>query len=187
MTETLVQLNVGRNRSSKTRALDVCPGHAHDAPAEAASAPSPYWRSLQEWAGTEEFEQFLHREFPAAASEWKDASPVSRRNFLKLMAASMALAGLNGGCDIRGPQEKIVPYVMPPELQQPAKTLLYATAMPLGGYGRGLLVQSFAGRPIKVEGNPLHPASLGATDPFAQASVLELYDPDRSQTMLAGG
>jgi molybdopterin-containing oxidoreductase family iron-sulfur binding subunit len=193
MPEQLVQLNVTRRNGAagaRRASLEVCPGkqHAHAGdPAGPVATDSPYWRSLQELARTPEFEAFLHREFPAAASEWADANPVSRRNFLKLMGASLALAGVNGGCE-RPVREKIVPYVQPPEqIQRQAKTLQFATAMPFGGYGKGLLVESYAGRPIKVEGNPEHPASLGATDPFAQASVLSLYDPDRSQTVLVGG
>ncbi len=136
-----------------------------------------YWRSLEELAETEGFQEFLHREFPNQASEWTD--PVSRRHFLTLMGASLGLAGLSG-CK-PGPPDKIVPYVRQPEEVVPGKPLLYATAMTLGGYATGLLAESHLGRPTKIEGNPDHPASLGATDAFAQASVLTLYDPDRSQ------
>jgi len=138
-----------------------------------------YWRSLEELAETEEFQELLHREFPTQASEWQD--PVSRRHFLKLMAASLALAGLNA-CTSQ-PNETIVPYVRPPEEIVPGKPLFFATAMTLGRPALGLLVENHMGRPTKVEGNPDHPASLGATDAFAQASVLTLYDPDRSQTL----
>ncbi|MCI0560975.1 MAG: TAT-variant-translocated molybdopterin oxidoreductase, partial [Nitrososphaera sp.] len=137
-----------------------------------------YWRSLEELAETQEFQDFLHHEFPRQASEWTD--PVSRRQFLKLMSASLALAGLNA---CARPAEKIVPYVRPPEEVIPGKPLFFATAMSVGGFATGLLVESHMGRPTKVEGNPEHPASLGATDVFAQASVLTLYDPDRSQTL----
>src|SRR5690606_33617078 len=108
-----------------------------------------------------------------------------RRSFLKLMGASMGLAGLTA-CT-RQPEEKIVPYVRAPEQMVPGKPLFYASAVPMGGYGLGVLAESHMGRPTKIEGNPLHPASLGATDVFAQASVLELYDPDRSQTITYGG
>jgi molybdopterin-containing oxidoreductase family iron-sulfur binding subunit len=145
-----------------------------------------YWRSLDELAATAEFQEFLHREFPRQAAEWNDPNPLSRRQFLKLMAASLALAGLSG-CQLTEPQEKIVPYVNKPEQLVPGIPLFYATAMPLGGYATGLLVRSNEGRPTKVEGNPDHPASLGATDVFAQASILSLYDPDRSQTVTNAG
>ena len=103
--------------------------------------------------------------------------PVARRTFLKLMGASLALAGVTA-CT-RQPAEKIVPYVRQPEEIVPGKPLFFATAMPLGGVATGLLVESHEGRPTKIEGNPLHPGSLGATDVFAQAAVLGLYDPDR--------
>ncbi|HET9223362.1 MAG TPA: TAT-variant-translocated molybdopterin oxidoreductase [Roseiflexaceae bacterium] len=145
-----------------------------------------YWRSLDELAATPEFQEFLHREFPRQASEWIDPSPVSRRNFLKLMGASLALAGLSG-CAIVQPQEKIQPYVNKPDPLVPGLPLFYATAMPLSGYATGLLVRSHEGRPTKVEGNPDHPASLGATDVYAQASILGLYDPDRSQSVSSAG
>ena len=138
-----------------------------------------YWRSLEQVAETPEFKEFLHREFPHNASEWLD--PVGRRGFLKLMGASMALAGVSA-CT-RQPEEAIVPYVRQPEEVIPGKPLFYATAMPFAGSGVGLLVESHEGRPTKVEGNPDHPSSLGATDLFAQASILGLYDPDRSQVL----
>ncbi len=122
---------------------------------------------------------FLHREFPQNASEWLD--PVGRRGFLKLMGASLALAGVSA-CT-RQPDEAIVPYVRQPEELVPGKPLFFATAMPFAGSGVGLLVESHEGRPTKIEGNPEHPASRGATDVFAQAAILGLYDPDRSQTI----
>lgn len=138
-----------------------------------------YWRSLEELANTDTFRELLHREFPSQASEWND--PVGRRRFLKLMGASLALAGLTA-CT-RQPTETIAPYVRQPEQLVPGKPLYFATAMELGGAATGLLVESHEGRPTKIEGNPDHPASLGATDLFAQASLLSLYDPDRSQTL----
>jgi molybdopterin-containing oxidoreductase family iron-sulfur binding subunit len=138
-----------------------------------------YWRSLESLAETPEFKEFLHREFPQNASEWLD--PVGRRNFLKLMGASLALAGVSA-CT-RQPNEELVPYVRQPEELVPGKPLFYATAMPMGGAGFGLLVESHEGRPTKIEGNPDHPSSRGATDVFAQAAILGLYDPDRSQTL----
>ena len=138
-----------------------------------------YWRSLEELAETENFQDFLHNEFPQQFAVWRDT--VNRRELLKLMGASLALAGLSG-CT-RQPTEKIVPYVRAPEQIVPGKPLFFATAMPLGGFATGVLVESHMGRPTKIEGNPQHPASLGATDAFAQASVLTLYDPDRSQVV----
>jgi MoCo/4Fe-4S cofactor protein with predicted Tat translocation signal len=142
-----------------------------------------YWRSLESVAETPEFQEFLHREFPANASEWTD--PVGRRSFLKLMSASMALAGATA-CTVQ-PTELIVPYVRQPEEEIPGKPLFFATAMTLGGVATGLLVESHEGRPTKIEGNPDHPGSLGATDLFAQGSILTLYDPDRSQSIVQLG
>src|SRR5918993_840319 len=138
-----------------------------------------YWRSLEALSETGEFKEFLHREFPQNASEWLD--PVGRRGFLRLMGASLALAGVSA-CT-RQPDEAIVPYVRQPEELVPGKPLFFATAMPFAGSGVGLLVESHEGRPTKIEGNPDHPSSLGATDIFAQAAILGLYDPDRSQTI----
>src|SRR5215212_12173451 len=138
-----------------------------------------FWRSFEELAETPEFTTFLHREFPQNASEWLD--PVGRRGFLKLMSASLALAGVSA-CT-RQPAEELVPYVRQPEELVPGKPLFYATAMPFAGSGAGLLVESHEGRPTKIEGNPEHPSSRGATDLFAQASILGLYDPDRSHNI----
>jgi MoCo/4Fe-4S cofactor protein with predicted Tat translocation signal len=149
---------------------------------QAATGPE-YWRSLDELAGTPEFQELLHREFPQGASELLD--PVSRRTFVKLMGASLALAGVTA-CT-RQPAEKIVPYVRQPEEIVPGKPLYFATAMPLAGYATPLLVESHEGRPTKVEGNPDHPVNRGSTDVFAQASILGLYDPDRSRTLTDRG
>ncbi|HKS27552.1 MAG TPA: TAT-variant-translocated molybdopterin oxidoreductase [Pyrinomonadaceae bacterium] len=138
-----------------------------------------YWRNLEELADSSEFEELVKREYPHAAEEWDDS--VSRRSFIKLMGASMALAGLSA-CAYQ-PTETIVPFVRDPEGYTPGKPSFYATAMSLGGAATGLLVRSNEGRPTKVEGNELHPASLGASDIYSQASVLGLYDPDRSQVL----
>ena len=143
-----------------------------------------YWRSLEAVADTPEFQEYLHREFPQNATEWLD--PVGRRSFLKLMSASLALAGVGSACTVQ-PEELIVPYVRQPEDEIPGRPLFYSTAMTLGGVATGLLVESHQGRPTKVEGNPDHPGSLGATDLYAQASVLTLYDPDRSRSILQLG
>jgi MoCo/4Fe-4S cofactor protein with predicted Tat translocation signal len=138
-----------------------------------------YWRSLEELAGSDEFQEMLHREFPKGASEWLD--DFSRRGFLKTMGASLALAGLTG-CT-RMPITEIVPYVKQPENVVPGRPKFYATAFTLGGYASPILVESHMFRPTKVEGNPEHPASLGGTDVYAQASILDLYDPDRAQNI----
>ena len=136
-----------------------------------------YWRSVEEYVDAPEFEEFVKQEYPVHAEEWENG--LSRRNFIKVMGASLAFAGLSG-CVIQ-PAEKIVPYVSQPEGLIPGKPLFYSTAMSLGGIATGLFAKSMDGRPIKVEGNPEHPGSLGATDVFAQASILGMYDPDRSQ------
>jgi MoCo/4Fe-4S cofactor protein with predicted Tat translocation signal len=135
-----------------------------------------YWRSVDEFIDAPEFEEFVKREYPLHSENW-DA--VSRRTFVKLMGGTLALAGLSG-CVIQ-PPEKIVPYVRPEQDLLPGKPLYFATAMALGGTATGLLAKSYDGRPVKLEGNPEHPGSLGATDVFAQASLLDMYDPDRSQ------
>src|SRR5438094_4296906 len=138
-----------------------------------------YWRGLEELAESKEFRELLHREFPRGASEWLD--PLGRRQFLQLMGASLALGGLSG-CT-RQPRESIVPYVKQPEELVLGKPMFFATAVTLRGYANGVIVESHEGRPTKVEGNPEHPVSLGATDVFGQASVLDLYDPDRQQAL----
>src|SRR6195256_303940 len=128
--------------------------------ARLAGAEGPkFWQSLEELAETEGFQAFLFREFPRQASEWEDDEP-GRRKFLKLMGASLALAGLSA-CT-RQPTETIMPYVRAPEEIIPGKPLYFATAMPLSGVATGLLVESHMGRPTKIEGNPEHPASLGS-------------------------
>jgi molybdopterin-containing oxidoreductase family iron-sulfur binding subunit len=146
-----------------------------------------YWRSLEDLAATPEFQDLLHREFPRQAVGWSDdEDPVEgRRNFLKLMGASLALAGLTG-CT-RQPTEHIVPYVRQPEELIPGRPLFYATAATLGGVANGILAESHEGRPTKIEGNPEHPGTLGACDIFSQASVLQLYDPDRAQAVSLQG
>lgn len=138
-----------------------------------------YWRTLEELADDPHFEELLHREFPRQASEWDET--VDRRDFLKLAAASLALAGISG-CD-RMPEQLLVPYVKQPDGMILGKPLFYATAMPFGADAIGLLVTSHEGRPTHVAGNPDHPSSLGGTDVIAQASVLDLYDPDRAETV----
>jgi MoCo/4Fe-4S cofactor protein with predicted Tat translocation signal len=142
-----------------------------------------YWRTLEELAEDPHFETLMHREFPRHASEWDDS--VDRRNFLKLMGASLAFAGM-AGCG-RPDIGTIVPYVKQPDGMVLGKPLFYATAMPFPGDAFGVLVESHEGRPTKIEGNPDHPSSLGATSAHVQASVLGLYDPDRSQSVQLNG
>ena len=180
-------------QDGRAKREDVCPGKKGkldldsvraqiEAAADQKAGPE-YWRSLEELAGSADFQEALHREFPKGASEWVDS--VSRRGFLKVMGASMALAGMTG-C-VKLPTEEIVPYVRQPEEVVPGRPMFYATAMTLGGYASPLLVESHLGRPTKIEGNDRHPASLGGTDIFAQASILGMYDPDRSQSVVSLG
>ena len=136
-----------------------------------------YWRSVDELADTAEFQAAVEKEFPSAAQEWVD--PVSRRGFMKLMGASMALAGL-AGCT-KQPDEPIYPYVKAPEDLILGKPMYFATAHPFVTGAVPLLVKSDQFRPIKVDGNPEHPYNLGSSDPFTQGTLLDLYDPDRSQ------
>jgi molybdopterin-containing oxidoreductase family iron-sulfur binding subunit len=136
-----------------------------------------YWRSIDELADTEEFQKAVEREFPSSAQEWVD--PVSRRGFMKLMGASMALAGL-AGCT-KQPDEPIYPYVKAPEDLILGKPNYFATAHPFVTGAVPLLVKSDQFRPIKVDGNPEHPYNHGSSDPFTQGTLLDLYDPDRSQ------
>jgi molybdopterin-containing oxidoreductase family iron-sulfur binding subunit len=151
----------------------------------AGSAEAPrFWRGLEELAGTPEFLNHKENEFPHGAND-PDAPKIDRRDLLKVMAASAAFAGLSGCTKL--PTQKIVPYVRQPEEIIPGKPLFYATAVTLGGVATGVLVESHMGRPTKIEGNPDHPGSLGATDAFSQASILGLWDPDRSQAEIHDG
>src|SRR4029434_2718086 len=136
-----------------------------------------YWRSLGQLADTPEFRGWLEREFPQGASEI-NGSEVSRRSFLNLMGASAALAGLSlAGC--RRPEKHLVPFTKGVEWSIPGKALFFATAMPTRRGYSPLVATTYDGRPTKIEGNPLHPVSKGATGLYEQASILDLYDPDR--------
>jgi MoCo/4Fe-4S cofactor protein with predicted Tat translocation signal len=174
---------------TKPQREEVCPSKRNTldldtARTRIAETKGPeFWRSLEELAGSTEFQEMMHREFPKGASAWVDS--VSRRGFLKLMGASMALAGMTA-CT-KQPLEPIVPYVKQPEETIPGRPLFYATAFSLGAYGSPLLVESHLYRPTKIEGNDRHPASAGGTDIYAQASILGMYDPDRSQTITSLG
>jgi molybdopterin-containing oxidoreductase family iron-sulfur binding subunit len=141
-----------------------------------------YWRSLDQLDDSPEFRKFLEQEFPEVAGE--AGNGISRRKFLTLMGASAALAGL-AGC--RRPVEKIIPYVQQPEEIVPGIPTYYATTMPFGSSAYGLVVECHEGRPTKIEGNKLHPSSLGRSNAFMQAEILNLYDPDRSDKVLHNG
>src|SRR5438067_2126587 len=144
-----------------------------------------YWRSIGELSDTPEFRQWLEREFPPGAAEL-NGDEWSRRDFVKLMGASMALAGV-GLTSCRRPELHLVPFTKNVEWTIPGKFLYYATAMPRRTGAIPLITTTVDGRPIKLEGNPLHPASGGATDTFVQASILDLYDPSRSQRFVQRG
>src|SRR5215475_5940757 len=162
--------------NTKQHREEVCPSKKgkldlQSARAQIAQTNGPeYWRSLEELAGSPEFQEMLHREFPKGASEWLDS--VSRRGFLKLMGASLAMAGMTG-CT-KQPLEPIVPYVRQPEEVIPGRPMFYATAFTLGGYASPILVESHLYRPTKIEGNREHQASPGGTNVFAQASILDM-------------
>ncbi len=149
---------------------------------ESARGPL-YWKSLEELAETPEFQKFAEDEFADRTPDWNN--PANRRYFLKLMGASLALAGVTA-CT-KQPAEVIVPYVRQPEEFVPGMPLYYATAMQMGGVATGLLATSYLGRPTKMEGNPDHPWSRGAADYFNLASILTMYDPDRAQAVSNNG
>jgi MoCo/4Fe-4S cofactor protein with predicted Tat translocation signal len=142
-----------------------------------------YWKTQEQWANSPEFRRLAQDEFPPGALDEPDGT--TRRTFLKMVAASMAVAGL-AGCKPKI-DETIVPYVRQPENVIPGRPLFFATAMTLSGYAQGVVATSREGRPIKLEGNPDHPANLGSSDVFLQAALLDLYDPDRSQTVSRAG
>jgi MoCo/4Fe-4S cofactor protein with predicted Tat translocation signal len=158
-----------------------------DVRARLSQAKGPeFWRSLEELADTPEFQKLLDEEFPRLASVKDSAAGVgangmNRREFLSLISASLVLAGA-GGCAATAP-ESIIPYVRQPEDIVPGKPLFFATAMPISGYGIGVFGESHMGRPTRVDGNPQHPDSLGASNAMVQASILSLYDPDRAQVI----
>jgi len=174
---------------------EQCPSTNGKKPVRRARQPMPrsgatgraYWRGLDELADTPEFRERLEREFPAFASE---LSGESRRTFLKLMGASLALAGVGAMPGCRRPDHKILAYNEMPEDVIPGKALFYASVLPrVGGGGAGVLVETHEGRPTKIEGNPLHPIVRGKSDAAHQAVILDLYDPLRLEpsTRLVNG
>ena len=150
-----------------------------------AAATQELWSTPENWVQSSEFQQMLAREFPDDADSWTD--PVSRRHFMTIMGASIALAGLAGCSPRPASQRKIVAHTKQPEGTIQGVPLYFASTAVLGGVGTGVLVKSYEGRPIKMEGNPDHPGSGGGTSIFTQAAVLGLYDPDRSQAVTYQG
>ena len=142
-----------------------------------------FWKNLDELAETPEFHELMQEEFPRQSTEWVDS--VSRRGFMKVMGASLALAGL-AGCT-KQPDETIYPYIRQPEDLVLGNAMYFATAFPFPTGAIPVLVKSQEFRPIKVDGNPEHPVSRGKSDIYTQATLLELYDPDRSQHVLHRG
>ncbi|MEZ4581700.1 MAG: TAT-variant-translocated molybdopterin oxidoreductase [Caldilineaceae bacterium] len=134
-------------------------------------------QNLSNLSSEEEFEALLTREQPRHAAVWK-RSQLDRRSFMKVMGATLALTGL-AGCTPKPPDQPIVPYVRTPEFVIPGNPIFFATTMPMGGYGMGAVIETHEGRPTRIEGNPFHPASLGSSDRFLLASILDLYHPDR--------
>ena len=177
---------IDENRTSSPSAVapGAISGSSNAALPELAGKSGPeFWQSLEELSGTERFQEYLRREYPDQAE--KMLSEPERRTVLKLMGASLGLAGLSA-CT-KQPEERILPYAKNPESTTPGVPLYFATAMPWARGSIGLLVENHQGRPTKIEGNDQHPSSLGSTDAFAQAAVLELYDPDRSTTIQKRG
>jgi molybdopterin-containing oxidoreductase family iron-sulfur binding subunit len=149
----------------------------------AAGRGPAFWRTLEEAAETEDLTEYVEQEFPGLSGQIPQG--IDRRNLLKVMGASLAMAGAAACTKL--PKETIVPYVRQPDNIIPGEPMFFATAHTMGGYARGVLVESNMNRPTKVEGNPDHPASLGSTTIFEQGSLLNLYDPDRSESVLNRG
>ena len=144
------------------------------------------WRGADSLSGTPEARRWIEREFQEGASELGGDPALNRRDFVRLMGAATALAGMSG-VSCRKPTSHLVPYTKNVEWVIPGKALLYTTALPWREGAVPLVVTTYEGRPTKLEGNPLHPNSRGTTDSWTQASVLDLYDPDRSRAPLAKG
>ncbi|MEM1115828.1 MAG: Fe-S cluster-containing hydrogenase [Bacteroidota bacterium] len=153
---------------------------AADDAAQEVAGQAPTWRSRAAREGALDPSIVRDEFLPGAVGDGDEGT--SRRTFLKVMGASAAFAGLTG---CRRPVETILPYARKPEEVIPGVPTYYATAMPFGGVAHGLLVESHEGRPTKIHGNPSHPVTQGSTGAFAQASVLQLYDPDRSRYVYA--
>ncbi|MFZ0828328.1 MAG: TAT-variant-translocated molybdopterin oxidoreductase [Verrucomicrobiia bacterium] len=182
MNQNLPDRDSGRRREEADAAVNSA---ANARLVTSAPTGRRYWRSLDELADTPEFKDWLHREFPQGASEFEDG--VSRRHFVKIMSASFALAGLGVmGAGCRRPVEHLEPFGQQPENYVYGEPEYFATAMPTRIGAVPLVAKSYEGRPIKVEGNAKFPGSNGGTDRYAQASILDLYDPDRAKHFKKG-
>ena len=179
---TQVELELFQGTADGPPAVDEAALEAIRAELSAVRGPA-FWAKLEELSGTSAFQGFLKRSFPSQAQRF--IPDLERRDFLRLMSSSLAVAGL-GACT-RQPEETLAPYAKEPESTVPGKPRYFATSMPVPGDALGILVESHMNRPTKVEGNPDHPSSRGATDGMAQAAVLSLYDPDRSHSPLRAG
>ncbi|MCP4069845.1 MAG: TAT-variant-translocated molybdopterin oxidoreductase, partial [Phycisphaeraceae bacterium] len=150
----------------------------------AAPARRAYWRSLDDLQDTEDFRAWMHREFPSDADL---LAGEDRRQFMKVMGASFALAGLGVAACRRIPESHIVPYSARPAGRVPGNPVYFASACERGGVAKGVLIKSIDGRPIKLEGNPDHATSVGACDSITQSGILEAYDPHRSRSVHRDG
>ena len=173
------------NPSDERPEADGC-GSAPREGGEAPKAPArrAYWRSLDDLQDSPDFRAWMHREFPSNADLLEGDD---RRQFMKLMGASFALAGLGTAACRRIPEQKIVPYATRPQERIPGKSILYASSMERGGIGQGVLVKSYDARPVKLEGNPEHTTTMGGCDAMTQSEVIRAYDPHRSRTVLKDG
>ena len=172
------------NQSDDQPTVDGCGSTPRDG-GEAPVVPArrEYWRSLDDLKSSEDFRAWMHREFPSNADLLEGDD---RRQFMKLMGASFALAGLGAAACRRIPEQKIVPYATRPQERIPGKFINYASSLERGGVGHGIVVRSFDARPVKIEGNPDHSAT-GGSDAITQSEILRLYDPHRSRQVLQNG
>lgn len=159
--------------------------HHHHASQTQGRKVRKQWRSLSEMAEQPGFEELLEKEYPRQAAAFAQGG-FDRRTFLKLMGSALALVGVNG-CTTRPPAEQVIPYVQNPEELVPGRPVFYASTLALGGFGSGVLIETHEGRPLRLEGNPRHPATLGASDVFIQAAILDMYNPDRSTIVTQQG
>ena len=173
------------NQSDDRPKADGCASSIREG-GEAPVVPArrEYWRSLNDLQGSEDFRAWMHREFPSNADLLEGDD---RRQFMKLMGASFALAGLGAAACRRIPEQKIVPYATRPQERIPGAFINYASSLERGGVGHGILVRSYDARPVKIEGNPDHPTTIGGCDAITQSEILALYDPHRSRQVLKDG